>query len=141
MIGTAHSGNAINVQTITFTGAQVPRYPARFAEIPTGAALPRPSVQFFDPDFENPEVHQASAGVEYALNDDIALGASYLFVAGRNLQRSRDFNVGTPVPTPVPVQGSGSITHTVPPPGRSITSTGCAVREHRQSEYNGLRSS
>jgi hypothetical protein len=110
MIGTAHSGNAINVQTITFTGAQVPRYPARFSSIPTGAALPRPSVQFFDPDFENPEVHQASAGVEYGLNDDIALGASYLFVAGRSLALSRDFNVGSAVPTAVPIQGGGSLT-------------------------------
>ena len=53
MIGTAHSGNAINVQTITFTGALVPKYPAVFATIPTGAALPRPSIQFFDPDFES----------------------------------------------------------------------------------------
>jgi hypothetical protein len=36
MIGTAHSGNAINVQTITFTGALVPKYPAVFTTIPTG---------------------------------------------------------------------------------------------------------
>ncbi len=110
MIGTAHSGNAINVQTITFTGNLVPTYPNRFESIPTGAKLPRPSIQFFDPDFENPEVHQASAGIERALGGDLALGVSYLFVAGRNLALSRDFNVGAPVETPVPIVGGDSLT-------------------------------
>jgi outer membrane receptor protein involved in Fe transport len=109
MIGTAHSGNAINVVNVTFTGNQVPTYPARFATLPTGAALPRPSIQFFDSGFESPQVHQASAGVEHALNDDIALGASYLFVAGRSLALSRDFNVGPPVTVDVPIQGGGSL--------------------------------
>jgi outer membrane receptor protein involved in Fe transport len=109
MIGTAHSGNAVNVQTITFTGSLVPTYPNVFATIPTGAALPRPSVQFFDPDFESPQVHQASAGLERALSNDTAVAVSYLFVAGRSLALSRDFNVGDPVPTPIPVQGGGSL--------------------------------
>jgi outer membrane receptor protein involved in Fe transport len=110
MIGTAHSGNAVNVQTITFTGGLVPTYPNRFTSIPTGAALPRPSVQFFDPDFQNPEVHQASAGIERALSDDLAISASYLFVAGRKLALSRDFNVGDPVPVEIAIQGGGSLT-------------------------------
>jgi outer membrane receptor protein involved in Fe transport len=110
MIGTAHSGNAINVRTITFTGALVPKYPSVFAAIPTGATLPKPSIQFFDPAFENPEVHQASLGLERALGDDAALAVSYLFVAGRKLALSRDFNVGDPVPTTIPIQGGGSLT-------------------------------
>jgi outer membrane receptor protein involved in Fe transport len=109
MIGTAHSGNAVNVKTITFTGALVPTYPNVFATIPTGAALPRPSVQFFDPDFENPEVHQASLGLERALGNDTALAVSYMFVAGRKLALSRDFNVGDPVLTAIPIQGGGSL--------------------------------
>ncbi len=110
MIGTAHSGNAVNVQTITFTGALVPKYPNVFATIPTGASLPRPSIQFFDPAFENPEVHQASLGLERALTNDVAVAVSYLFVAGRKLALSRDFNVGDPAPTAIPIQGGGSIT-------------------------------
>jgi hypothetical protein len=110
MIGTSHSGNAVNVVTITFTGNQVPTYPGRFAALPTGASRPRPSIQFFDPDFESPQVHQASAGVEYALADDVSVGASYLFVAGRKLALSRDFNLGPAVPTAVAIQGSGSLT-------------------------------
>jgi outer membrane receptor protein involved in Fe transport len=110
MIGTAHSGNAVNVQTITFTGALVPKYPAVFTTIPTGAALPRPSIQFFDPDFENPEVHQASVGLERALGTNVSVAVSYMYVAGRKLALSRDFNVGDPVPTAIPIQGGGSLT-------------------------------
>ncbi len=110
MIGTSHSANAVNVTNITFTGASVPTYPGTFAAIPAGAALPRPSIQIMDKDFENPEVHQASAGIDYGLTNDLAVSVSYLFVAGRNLQRSNDINVGEPVPTPVPIQGGGSVT-------------------------------
>ena len=37
MVGTAHSNNGINVQTLTFTGALVPTYPAdRSPTLPTG---------------------------------------------------------------------------------------------------------
>ena len=44
MVGTAHSNNGINVQTITFSGAAgnpVPTYPNRFASIPAGVTLPQ----------------------------------------------------------------------------------------------------
>src|SRR5262249_10346335 len=109
MIGTAHSGNAVNVQTITFTGAAVPKYPAVFASLPTGAVPPKPSIHFFDPAFQNPMVHQASLGLERALGKEISVAVSYMFVAGRDLALSRDFNVGAAVPTEVPIQGGGSL--------------------------------
>ena len=138
MIGTAHSGNAVNVQTIAFTGALVPKYPSVFASIPTGAALPRPSIQFFDPAFENPEVHQASVGVERALGKDVAVAVSYLFVAGRKLALSRDFNVGDAVSAAVPIQGGGSIT-VQRFPTRPFTSFDRVVRFEStgRSNYNG----
>ena len=44
MVGTAHSNNGINVQTITFTGALVPTYPNSFASLPAGVTLPRPTI-------------------------------------------------------------------------------------------------
>ena len=143
MVGTAHSNNGINVQTITLTGSQVPAtlvYPATLASIPTGAAAARPSIFVFDPDYENPEVHQASAGVEHALRDNLAVGASYLFVAGRNLQRSRDFNVGTPVPTAIPVQGGGSVTVDQFPTARPFSNFDRIIRfeSSAESTYNGV---
>src|SRR4029450_6513634 len=101
---------ATTVKTITSPGPLLPKYPAVFTTIPTGAALPRPSIQFFDPDFQNPEVHQASVGLERALAHDVSVAVSYLFVAGRKLALSRDFNVGDAVPTAIPIQGGGSLT-------------------------------
>jgi Carboxypeptidase regulatory-like domain/TonB dependent receptor len=94
MIGTAHSNNGINVQTITFTGALIPAYPAIYSALPTGVTIPRPTIFAFDPNFENPQVHQASLGVERALTTDISVGVTYQHVQGNNLQRSIDYNVG-----------------------------------------------
>jgi outer membrane receptor protein involved in Fe transport len=143
MSGTAHSGNGRNVQTFTLTGAAVPSYPSRFASLEqllsAGGAAPRPSISVFDPNYENPEVHQASAGVEYALNDDLAVSASYLFVAGRKLQRSRDFNVGTPAATEVPIQGGGALTIQRFPSTRPFIAFDRIVRYEStaESSYNG----
>jgi hypothetical protein len=95
MIGTAMSNNGVNVQTLTFTGAQMPVYPNIFPAIPTGVTLPKPTIFVFDPKFENPLVHQASLGVEHALSSDFSIGFSYLYVNGTKLQRSTDINVGS----------------------------------------------
>ena len=96
MIGTAMSNNGINVQGITFGVGQMPVYPNIFPSIPTGVALPKPTILVFDPNFQNPLVHQASLGIEHALSNDYSLGLSYLYVKGTNLQRSADINVGSP---------------------------------------------
>jgi outer membrane receptor protein involved in Fe transport len=140
MVGTAHSNNGINVQTVTFAGSQVPIYPNIFATLPSGASVPKPTIFIFDPDYENPEVHQASLGTEYQLNSDIAVGVDYLYVRGRKLQRSRDFNVGTPVPVQIPVQGGGSVTVQQFPTARPFTSFDRIIRfeSTAESEYNGL---
>jgi outer membrane receptor protein involved in Fe transport len=140
MVGTAHSNNGINVQTVTFTGSQVPTYPGIFPALPTGAALPKPSIFIFDRDYENPEIQQASAGVEWAAADDLALGASYLWVRGEKLQRSNDFNVGTPVETAIPIQGGGSLTVLRYPTARPFSNFDRIIRfeSTAESEYNGI---
>ncbi len=96
MIGTAMSNNGINVQTLTFTGAAMPTYPNILPSIPTGVVLPKPTIFVFDPNFENPLVHQASLGIEHAVTPDLAVAVSYLYVKGTHLQRSTDANVGSP---------------------------------------------
>ncbi len=60
MIGTAHSNNGLNVQTITFTGAAVPTYPNKFDAIPTGAATPTPSIFYFPTTFVSPYTEQGN---------------------------------------------------------------------------------
>jgi hypothetical protein len=103
MIGTAHSNNGINVQTLSFTGALIPKYPAIYSSIPTGVTLPKPSIFVFDPNFQNPKVQQASLGVERALNNDLAVSVTYQYVKGSDLPRTIDINVSNPTTVTVPV--------------------------------------
>jgi outer membrane receptor protein involved in Fe transport len=111
MIGTAHSNNGINVQTITFTGAQVPVYPTILTAPPVGASVGRPTIFAFSPGYENPEVHQASLGIERAVARDLSVGFSYQHVQGNDLQRSRDINVGSSELITAPVQGGGTLSY------------------------------
>jgi outer membrane receptor protein involved in Fe transport len=110
MIGTAHSNNGINVQTITFTGNLIPAYPNIYTSLPTGVTIPKPTIFAFDPDFENPEVHQASLGLERALTNDISLGLSYQHVQGNDLPRSIDINVANAAVVSTPVTGGTPVT-------------------------------
>lgn len=140
MIGTALSNNGINVQTITFTGSQVPTYPNTFAAIPTGAALPKPTIFVFDPDFQNPRVQQASVGVDRALTNDIGIAVSYLYVKGDDLPRSTDINLGTPSLVAVPITGDGSAMVKTYGNDRPFTNFARVIQfqSSAESEYNGL---
>ncbi|MFA6958244.1 MAG: carboxypeptidase regulatory-like domain-containing protein [Thermoanaerobaculia bacterium] len=111
MIGTGHSNNGINVQTITFTGALIPTYPNIYDQIPTGAVIPKPTIFVFDPDFENPTVQQASFGVDHELTNELAVGFSYQYVEGNNLQRSIDRNIGSYGTVTTPISTGGSATY------------------------------
>lgn len=140
MVGTAHSNNGINVQTVTFTGALVPSYPGIFASLPTGVALPKPTIFVFDENYQNPKVHQASAGFDYALTDEVSVGVSYLFVAGRDLQRSIDINVGAPQSTAIQVQGGGTLSVQQFPSARRLTNFDRIIQfeSSAESTYNGV---
>ena len=111
MVGTAHSNNGINVQTITFTGNQIPVYPNIYNALPTGTAIPKPTIFAFDPDYQNPEVHQASLGLERGLTSDISVGLTYQHVQGNNLQRSIDINLGPWALATTPISTGGSATY------------------------------
>ncbi len=140
MVGTAHSNNGINVISVRLTGAQVPKYPSVFAAPPTGVSGAVPSIFFFDPDYQNPEVHQASAGIERQVGSDFVVSVGYMFVAGRKLQRTRDYNIGTPVPTNIPVLGGGTVTIQQFPTVRPFTNFARILRfeSTAESRYNGL---
>jgi len=140
MVGTAHSNNGVNVISVRVSGNNAPKYPGTLSAPPVGVAGIKPSIFVFDKDYQNPMVHQASAGVEYALATDLSVGASYLFVAGRDLQRSRDFNVGTPAPVSVAVQGGGSVTVMRFPDVRPFANFDRIIRfeSTAKSNYNGV---
>ncbi len=107
MVGTAHSNNGINVQTITFTGSQVPTYPGILPGIPAGVALPRPTIFVFDGAYENARVHQASVGFDMEIAPYTSVGVNYLFVKGTDLPRSTDINIGASSPVTFTVTGTG----------------------------------
>jgi outer membrane receptor protein involved in Fe transport len=98
MVGTAHSNNGINVQTLTFTGALVPTYPQVFSTPPQGGTAPRPTIFTFDNDYQNPRTQQASVGLEYEVLPETSIAVNYLFVKGDQLQRSTDINIGAASP-------------------------------------------
>jgi outer membrane receptor protein involved in Fe transport len=108
MIGTAHSNNGINVQTITFTGSLIPTYPNVYTSIPTGATIPKPTILVFNKDYENPQVHQGSLGVEHGLTNDILVGVTYQYVKGEDLSRSADINIATPATVNATVTTGGT---------------------------------
>ncbi|HEY0592047.1 MAG TPA: TonB-dependent receptor [Thermoanaerobaculia bacterium] len=108
MIGTAHSNNGINVQTITFTGDLVPTYPNTLPGIPAGVTLPKPTIFVFDRDYENPTVHQASLGFEHPLTETLAFGVTLQHVEGENLSRATDINIQNPETVEIPIQGGGT---------------------------------
>ena len=140
MIGTAHSNNGINVQTITFTGNLVPTYPNTLPGIPGGATIPRPTIFVFDDDYENPMVHQGNLAVEHALTGSIAVGLSYLWVQGNNLSRSADINVGTPVVESIPIRGGGSADVLRYPTARPFASFNRIIQfqSSADSDYDGI---
>jgi hypothetical protein len=142
MIGTAHSNNGINVQTLTFTGANVPTYPNRFDTPPVGGASLPPTIALFDPNFKSPKVQQANIGVEQVLTRDLAVALNYLHVRGDDLPRSTDINIAQSVMTTVPIQGDGTSA-----PFKSFTggpkpftnfSRIIEFQSSAISEYNGL---
>jgi outer membrane receptor for ferrienterochelin and colicin len=108
MIGTAHSNNGINVQTLNFTGSLIPTYPNIYTTIPTGVTLPKPTIFAFDPNFQNPKVQQSSLGVERALTNDVAVSVTYQYVKGSDLPRTIDINVSNPTTVTVPVFSAAS---------------------------------
>ncbi len=121
MLGTAHSNNGVNVIGLTLNNVQLPFiYPGRFATLADlqnafGAAQPAtPDIYIFDKNYQQPYTQQGSFGFEYGLTKDTAVGASYLYVKGTNLTRTRDLNLGTPVQTTIRIQGG-------PDDGKTVT--------------------
>jgi len=145
MIGTAHSNNGINVQTLSFSGALIPTYPAIYTSIPTGVTLPKPTIFAFDPNFQNPKVQQGSLGIERGLTNDLAVSVTYQYVKGSDLPRTIDINVSSPTTVTVPIVsaatgaslGNASFTRYT---GRPFTNFARILQfqSSASSQYNGL---
>ena len=139
MLGTATSQNGIQVINVTFTGAAMPVYPARFSSLPTGVNTAAPNIYFFEPNYKSPYTEQWSFGVEYQLAKDTSVTIGYLGVKGTHLQRTRDINLLPPVPTPIH-DGSGNGFVFLRFPGRRLANFGriSEFESSADSIYNGL---
>lgn len=138
MIRNAASLNGIAVQTITFTGDQVPTYPNIFASIPQGALAPKPDVFLFSSDYRSPRVDQASLGIDHALSSDWMISMNVEYATGEHLQRMADTNVGESSTVSVPVAGGSAATFVRYSPVRPLSNFG-RVMEYQSSSRSNYR--
>ena len=108
MLGTAHSNNGVNIVSLTFTGDAVPTYPQKFDKIPAAGTAARPNIFYIDKDFANARLMQANTAVEWQIQAQTTVTATYLFVDGDQLSRSIDRNIGTLGARTFTVAGTGT---------------------------------
>ena len=96
----------------TPTSAGAPLFPTILSSAPTTTA--KPSITFFAPNFQNPQIHQFDLVLERDLGWGTVVSASYLGSLGRELPGFADTNICTAAGTPAPTCAApGSITYTV----------------------------
>jgi outer membrane receptor protein involved in Fe transport len=105
MLGTSHSQNGIQVTGVSLTCTTTPSnpcptYPNIFSAPPSAGGV-NPSLYLFAKDYAQPYVQQGRLGIERELFANTSLSISYLYFRGVHLSRTRDINLGTPVPTTV----------------------------------------
>jgi len=155
MYGTADSNNGINVQTLTFNASVAAPLPASYPNVtcgapmanagcpvPTGAALPAPTIYVFNKNYVQPYVQQYNFGMEYQVGNSVSVSVGYLGVHGVHVQRTRDINESPiEVPTTIPVAGTGQIlTYNKLTGPRPLTGFGriFEFESNANSSYNGL---
>jgi hypothetical protein len=92
-----------------------------------------------DPNYQEPKITQASAGVEHALTPDISVSVGYLYVRGSYLTRSTDLNQSGPTVTTTPIAGDGTVSYiryTGPRPFVNFARI-IEFQSSSSSEYNG----
>lgn len=150
-VGTAFSNNALNVQTLTFTGAGIPGYPntqcgapvaTPSCAAPSGGAAGVPSIYVFQPNYHQPDVQQANLSLEYQIQPTMSVQVSYLWVKGTHLTRTLDVNLQGPE-TPLVIGLAGSTqTFTVDQITQPRPISGFAriaeFQSSANSVYNGL---
>jgi hypothetical protein len=89
---------AQSVPSVTPTQAGAPKFPQIIA---TAGAGPLPTVIYFDPHFQLPQVHEADLNVEQNLGWNTVFTVSWLASLGRELPAFVDTNLPTASPTSV----------------------------------------
>ncbi|HET9695536.1 MAG TPA: TonB-dependent receptor, partial [Terriglobales bacterium] len=151
MIGTALSNNGVNVQTVSFTAANLPSYPANICgaptaspscAVPTGGTPSKPTIYVFANSYQQPMIEQYNMQVERQLAKDTSVSIGYLGVRGRHIQRTRDVNLASPTPASIQVSGNPSqvfnyLAYTQPRPVSAFSRI-FQFEDSAHSNYNGL---
>jgi hypothetical protein len=76
-VSSALTNNAVTLATYVFTptSAGAPQYPNVFTAAPTATGA-TPTINFFSPDLERPQIYQAEVTVDRAIGADMTLSAS-----------------------------------------------------------------
>ena len=151
LIGTAHSNNGVQVQTLTFSPAVMPSYPnnkcgtptaAPSCAAPAGGAASPPTIFFFSNNYQQPMVTQYNVQVEHQIGNSMSITLGYLGVRGTHLTRTRDINLGTPTPASITLAGStGTVfNYQQYPSARPIAAFSRMLQfeDTAHSGYNGL---
>ena len=151
LIGTAHSNNAINVQTLTYGPALMPSYPnnqcgapsaAPACAPPAGGASSLPTIYEFARNYQEPTVMQYNLQYERQIGQSMSVTVGYLGVHGTHLTRTRDINLSAPTPATIALSGSPSTTfqYLAYPSARPIAgfSRIFQFEDTAHSGYNGL---
>ncbi len=151
LIGTAHSNNAINVQTLTFGPALIPSYPnnmcgapaaAAGCAVPAGGSASLPTIYEFTRNYQEPTVMQYNLQYERQIGQSMSVTVGYLGVHGTHLTRTRDINLNPPTPASISLSGSPSTTfnYLAYPTARPIAgfSRIFQFEDTAHSGYNGL---
>jgi hypothetical protein len=76
-----------------------PTYPNTLSEPPTGVNAAPPSVNLFDPEFQNPRTFQTGLGIEREVLPNFSVAVDGVYARMENLQRLRDVNIAPPSTT------------------------------------------
>ena len=105
MLGTAHSGNGVQTTGVTLTCTTnpatnpCPTFPNNFNALPSAGTPARPDLFIFQEGYTQPYVQQARLGFEREIFESTSFSATVMLYRGVHLSRTRDINLGTPVPT------------------------------------------
>lgn len=117
MTGTAHSQNgiqviAIDINCATAPAGTCPTYPNVFTAIPTNVAAVTPNLYLFAKGYQQPYTVQSRIQFERELWSNYIFSVQYTNFRGRDLSRTRNANLGAPVPTTLTVYNGTTATAT-----------------------------
>ena len=151
LIGTAHSNNGINVQTLTFAPGVMANYPNTMCGAPVasprcappaGGAASLPTIYEFARNYQEPTVMQYNLQYERQVGDTMSFTVGYLGVHGTHLTRTRDINLNPPAPASISLAGSPAtlFNYLAYPTARPIAgfSRIFQFEDTAHSGYNGL---